>query len=517
MTDSGAHDPRAPRAHQDHGGLHRAVDGIGEHGQLVPGPPWILGHRGAPHEAPENTVAGLERAVELGLDGFSYDLRSCATGELVLLADSTLERTTDGSGSLADKTLPELSRLDAGGWLDARFAGEPLALVEEALAVPGNHARSWPQHLIEVREPGLLPVLSRALSGRADRLSVRVASPHARVCADARDLGMSAMLLCRAATERELAIVRDEGFTACATWSGGWDGAPPEWPCERWSVGVDRPADLLEACRLGLNGFHTNVPRRALATRALAFLTPDDDGPFPLRVPELAMHPGTELGGHGEWCGRWQVEAALRNPLPFRVTASLEVIVDRGAFEVGDLPSELVLEPGQEVELRFELAGGAWEPGGDPALAARLRWREGPGRPESVLTLDAPLERVRTLSLGAGTQRIELLRERRGQAGASLTARRSGKDLLLAIEHAGGLADARVVCSMDGHQVFGSQGLRVALPEDFASRAGGVPFSAGLLGRTPGADRWTWRRWAGGVPDDLRAGAPGRLLSDART
>ena len=132
--------------------------GIGSRGHFVPGPPFILGRRGVVWEAPENTLAGLRRAVEVGLDGFSYDVRACASGELVLLHDATLRRTTDATGTLASRTLPELFGIDAGGWFDKAFAGEPLALLDEALTVEGNHAGTWPLHVIELQGPKPAPI-----------------------------------------------------------------------------------------------------------------------------------------------------------------------------------------------------------------------------------------------------------------------------------------------------------------------------------------------------------------------
>ena len=75
--------------------------GGGARAEAEPGPPWILGHRGAPLEAPENTLVGLSRALEYGLDGVEYDLQACATGEPVVLHDETLDRTTDARGPRA--------------------------------------------------------------------------------------------------------------------------------------------------------------------------------------------------------------------------------------------------------------------------------------------------------------------------------------------------------------------------------------------------------------------------------
>src|SRR5688572_20166196 len=110
----------------------------GPHGELAAGPPWIFGLRGSPREAPENTLASLRRAVEMGLAGVAYDVRACASGELVLLADPTLDRTTDATGPLASRDVRELSGIDAGAWFGPRFAGAPLAWLDEALELEGN-------------------------------------------------------------------------------------------------------------------------------------------------------------------------------------------------------------------------------------------------------------------------------------------------------------------------------------------------------------------------------------------
>ena len=113
--------------------MFKPQDGIGERGESVPGPPWILGHRGSPLEAPENTLVSLRRAIEVGLDGVEYDLHACATGEAVLLHDETLQRTTDAHGPVRLRTLPELFGIDAGGWFHKRFVGEVVARREVEL------------------------------------------------------------------------------------------------------------------------------------------------------------------------------------------------------------------------------------------------------------------------------------------------------------------------------------------------------------------------------------------------
>ncbi|MBA3240195.1 MAG: glycerophosphodiester phosphodiesterase [Acidobacteria bacterium] len=76
--------------------------------------PLVIAHRGGAGLWPENTLHAFEGAAALGADVIETDVRSTADGVLVVLHDATVERTTDGAGSVARMTLPELKRLDAG-------------------------------------------------------------------------------------------------------------------------------------------------------------------------------------------------------------------------------------------------------------------------------------------------------------------------------------------------------------------------------------------------------------------
>ena len=522
----------------DAGGLFRFQEGIGAHGAHVPGPPWILGLRGAPREAPENTLAGLRRAIDLGLDGVAYELRACYSGELVLLADALLERTTDLSGPLSEKTMPEIAAADAGGWFAKAFSGEPLTLFEETFGLEGNRAGSHPQHLIELMEPGLVGGVARALSGAGSRLSVRVASPRTSTCAEARSAGLEALWIVPEADERVRERARDEGFAAVGARAGWRRGET--WSCERWALDVDGPEELLRAVQARVNGITTTEPRRALSIRALDRMAAPGLERYPVQVPPLEVEPGTLLPADGshpslgapggtQWSGRWKLEVEVENPFPFEVRVAAELAVRRGAFEAEGLPAAARLLPGQTVRFPLRLVGGSWRMGGDPLVLVHYTWGRGPGRPEELLTLEAPLERRRTLRLGEASLRIELVRERPGDEPVSMTLKRSGRDLVAAIENPGRLEAPRILVHLDGVVHTGGRGLRLRLPEDFPVRKDGVPFSAGISGRRAdprgaggrgASDRPTGgervvRRWAGGLPDRLDGGSPGRLLPDA--
>ncbi len=83
----------------------------------------LIAHRGASHEAPENTVAAFRRAFDEGADGIEGDFRLTADGELVCLHDATTRRTAGVDLAVATATLATLRTLDVGAWRGEEWAG----------------------------------------------------------------------------------------------------------------------------------------------------------------------------------------------------------------------------------------------------------------------------------------------------------------------------------------------------------------------------------------------------------
>ena len=79
----------------------------------------IYGHRGASGHAPENTLEAFRLALDMGADGFELDVHMSRDGELVVIHDETVDRTTNGSGLVRDLRLEELKALDACNGMDA--------------------------------------------------------------------------------------------------------------------------------------------------------------------------------------------------------------------------------------------------------------------------------------------------------------------------------------------------------------------------------------------------------------
>lgn len=101
------------------------MDGDGIPGVLRGGP-LLIGHRGAAGLAPENTLPSFREAVEKwGVDMIELDVRATADGQCVIFHDATVDRTTDGTGAVAEMTLEELRGLDAGAAFRDEDGGQP--------------------------------------------------------------------------------------------------------------------------------------------------------------------------------------------------------------------------------------------------------------------------------------------------------------------------------------------------------------------------------------------------------
>jgi glycerophosphoryl diester phosphodiesterase len=95
----------------------------------------IYGHRGAPAEFPENTLAGFRRAKELGVYGIELDVHLSKDGVAVVCHDETLDRTTDAKGPIADYTVDELRKVEAGDGEYVPTLLEVLELVGDSMHV----------------------------------------------------------------------------------------------------------------------------------------------------------------------------------------------------------------------------------------------------------------------------------------------------------------------------------------------------------------------------------------------
>jgi len=145
-----------------------------------------IAHRGASGDghAPENTLAAFKKAIEMGVDGVECDVHCTKDGQVVVIHDHTLNRTTDIKGAVEEMTLDEVKKADAGAWFDPRFAGERVPTLRELLELTKGKAIT----VIEIKSENIADkVVKEIKDGRAES-EVVIISFHASALRDAQEI-----------------------------------------------------------------------------------------------------------------------------------------------------------------------------------------------------------------------------------------------------------------------------------------------------------------------------------------
>lgn len=95
----------------------------------------VIGHRGGRALAPENTLAAIRNAIKLGADYVELDIRATRDGQLVIMHDRSVDRTTNGTGDVKELDFATIRALDAGSKFSAQYAGEKVPTFDECLAL----------------------------------------------------------------------------------------------------------------------------------------------------------------------------------------------------------------------------------------------------------------------------------------------------------------------------------------------------------------------------------------------
>jgi glycerophosphoryl diester phosphodiesterase len=128
--------------------------------------PVVVSHRGASAYAPENTLASIDRAAAMGFSWVENDVQRTKDGELVVIHDATLARTTDveevyphrAPWNVKDFTAKEIARLDAGSWFGSRYRGVRVPTLKQYMnRVSRNHQKL----VLEIKNPELYPGIER--------------------------------------------------------------------------------------------------------------------------------------------------------------------------------------------------------------------------------------------------------------------------------------------------------------------------------------------------------------------
>jgi len=122
--------------------------------------PMVVAHRGGAGYGPENTLAAIGNVIGKQVKAIEIDVQMTKDGQLALMHDKDVKRTTDGKGNLKSLTVPLLKDLDAGTWFDSQYKDERVPLLNQVFAMPSLVNTLV---FIEVKHPKFYPKISQAL------------------------------------------------------------------------------------------------------------------------------------------------------------------------------------------------------------------------------------------------------------------------------------------------------------------------------------------------------------------
>ncbi len=229
--------------------------------------PKVYAHRGGREWAPENTMAAFRKSLDLGVDGVEFDIQRCATGELVVIHDADIGRTTNGAGLVKDASYAELKRLSAGSWFGPEFKGEYVPLLTEVLDLLGGKMKLN----IEIKNtpveyPGIEDDLLNLLMDYPYRDHVIISSfdHYALLAVHQKDESLTTALLADALLVDMPAYAQRLGTTV---WHPCFDALREEAVEEAHAAGmqvntwtVNRRRDWLQAIKMGVDGIVTDDP-----------------------------------------------------------------------------------------------------------------------------------------------------------------------------------------------------------------------------------------------------------------
>jgi len=237
-------------------------------------PPLRIAHRGASGLglAPENTLAAFEKAIQLGVDVIEIDVHATRDGQIVVLHDATVDRTTDGTGFVAEQSFEEVRRVDAGSWFAAEFTGERVPLLEEVLDLARHRALVLIEIKADFITERILQVIESTVA--AEHVVLQSFNPaiveRVKLLAPALPtallIGQLPTTPSRVRARRLVQQVLQVGANALASWHATLTPPFLEEMRKRgvavWAWTVDEDIVMRDLAMMGVQGIITNYPDR---------------------------------------------------------------------------------------------------------------------------------------------------------------------------------------------------------------------------------------------------------------
>ena len=239
--------------------------------------PLLFGHRGCSKVAPENTLASFRKILDHGVPGVELDVHLCRSGELVVMHDSNLKRTTGLDALIKDTDFATISDLDAGAWKSQEYAGERVPLLDDVIDLLGDRV----YYDIEIKhsdrnsdEIGRAVVEVIYRRGMESRCLVSSFNPFAIRAVRRADPRIQTALIYTKHPEFPRWLNNGAGRFVCKPqtlkpnrhrlnpWSVFWKHRLLGYPLIMWTE--DDPQEVRRYLGMGIAGIITNVPETML-------------------------------------------------------------------------------------------------------------------------------------------------------------------------------------------------------------------------------------------------------------
>jgi glycerophosphoryl diester phosphodiesterase len=226
-----------------------------------------IAHRGASADFPENTLAAFAGAIVADADMCELDVHRTADGEIVVIHDDTINRTSDGRGKVAELTLAQLKKFSAGAWFATSFAAERIPLLREVLDLVKERCALN----IELKAPGVASQVCTVIREARVEDSALVSSFNAEALADVRALapeirvGLLTSRMPERSLERAVQLKAAAINPAFELVSAAFCSHARRYGLAIYPWTADDPDVMRKLINAGVDGIMTNHPARLRA------------------------------------------------------------------------------------------------------------------------------------------------------------------------------------------------------------------------------------------------------------
>ena len=236
----------------------------------------VVAHRGFSGKYPESTEIAFRKALALDVEMIEFDVHLAKDESLIVIHDGTVDRTSDGSGSVSEMTLSEIKALDAGGWFDPAFVGQRLLTLQETLDLIGGKVR------LNVHVKAYDHGRERVVAMTVEELERRNLLEQAFVASDQESIECARRIqpsveICNLSTRPKETYIERSLAIGCCILQPGNQQVDAEFVVEAHRHGMEvnpfYADDVPEMRRLiecGVDGILTNYPDRLLEVRCRA-------------------------------------------------------------------------------------------------------------------------------------------------------------------------------------------------------------------------------------------------------